>query len=111
MNRRDFFRRTPQILAAGLVGLGATPAPVEAEPKAPPHFQGIGVLRVPQGLGKHVMEQYANLMSEDLRQGSVLVLSNCRDYMGEYEWDFRIEGGDPSQVRVEHRENILEGPA
>lgn len=73
----------------------------------PPPFQGIGVLRYPVGYTPTTdgtmkdNRDIAQGIAESMEPGSTLAFPNTRDYMGDYEWDFRIEGGPVDQVRIE----------
>jgi hypothetical protein len=62
-------------------------------------IQGVGVIRFP--VTDPEARKHAEAMVSGFRQGTMLVMPNTRDTQGNYEWDFRIEGGDPGQVRVE----------
>ena len=91
MNRRTFFSAAPAALAAGVV------APfVQEASAAGPASSGVGVLRFP--IGK---KESARKLCGEMYPGCVICLPNTRDAHGDYEWDFRIEGGDPAQVQVE----------
>ncbi len=86
MNRRNFI--------GAIVGAFAAPAVIKAgEGK----IQGVGVLRHPDR--DDALQQAKNLASY-FRPGSIIGFPNTRDSYGAYEWDFRIEGGDPGQVRI-----------
>lgn len=66
-------------------------------------IKGIGVLRCPVG-----HSQQARAMVAHLGPGSILILPNTRDHHGEYEWDFRIEGGPMSQAEVRRQPETTE---
>lgn len=70
-------------------------------------IKGVGVLRGPLDgdvtsvNGKTVTAyEWAQQVAQNLRQGCLLLLPNAKDENGNYLWDFRIEGGDSSQVIV-----------
>ena len=102
MNRRGFLGTALGLAglggAAGVAGAAASPAG-----PGPGAIQGVGVLRCPtlSGEDQERLRQTARLLAENIRAGGCIVLPNTRGRDGEYEWDFRIEGGDPAQVRVE----------
>ncbi len=109
MDRREAIRK----LGAG-IGLAvlapvvlSTETPQVAPDVAPLPLQGIGVLRFPDhavlgsdGTLVHAC-QLAKQIGDHLVQGTILWLPGTRDHYGAYEWDFRIEGGDPKQVKIE----------
>lgn len=72
-------------------------------------LQGVGVLRYPPGdivLGEGTVPaaRIARELAAEIRQGSVIALPGYRDSEGDYQWDFRIENGDPGQVKIERKE-------
>lgn len=76
------------------------------------YIDGIGVLRHPPGYvdcgGKIVSNQeIARELMGGLCPGSIVVFPTSRDSHGDYEWDFRIEGGDPKQVKIERKNAIV----
>lgn len=91
---------------AAFLGVGAVVAsePREAAPTGRP-IEGVGVLRYPQNEEAFAI---AKNLADTIRQGSIIAMSNNRDFMGQYEWDFRIEGGDPKQVRVERQRDKID---
>jgi len=106
MNRREMMGKT----LASSAGVMTFPKIANAEEtKDAPRFKGVGVLRYPQGYGSTVEDaerrgklnrEIAQNIAENVREGSVIAFPNNRDSCGEYDWDFRIEGGDPGQVKV-----------
>ena len=98
MNRRGFLKALPLVPFVPLAGASAA---------GPQPIQGVGVLRHPAkdcrtAAGDLVhARDLARQLAESVRAGSVIVLPNARDCCGDYQWDFRIENGDPAQVRVE----------
>ena len=101
MNRRSFL---------GFLGLAAVPvaAPVTVavalahEAPDDETLNGVGVLRAPMYQGDGARE-IARQMCENIKAGTIIALPNARDDHGDYLWDFRIEGGDQKQVRVERK--------
>jgi hypothetical protein len=70
-------------------------------------IQGVAVLRYPNRL--YPSEDGAQLtgaaiakrVSESIGPGSILCLPGETDEHGNFLWDFRIEGADPGQVKIE----------
>jgi hypothetical protein len=61
-------------------------------------IKGVGILRYPEGncAAKMQAEEFA----PHIRQGVTILLPSRVDENGYYLWDFRIENGDPRQVKV-----------
>ncbi len=116
MDRRDVLKKIGA--AVGLMAIppllcaktddadGRATLRIQEEPQA---IDGIGILRYPASLqykaddGSIVdARQMAQALCENMVRGSILILPNDRNEHGQYQWDFRIEGGDPQQVRVQH---------
>jgi hypothetical protein len=66
-------------------------------------LRGVGILRCPNEILARDMAQQA---AACIRRGTTICLPGLRDKDGRYLWDFRIEGGDPTQVRVEHDDGV-----
>jgi hypothetical protein len=93
MNRRSFLSYLPFAFPASV-------AAAVREEEGPKPIAGVGVLRMPVKIGTEVRE-LTRKFSEQCKAGTTICLPNRRDDTGAYEWDFRVEGGDPKQVRVE----------
>ncbi len=92
---------------AGALGLSLPKIVKEGEGK----IQGVGVLRYPQRqyqspLGGPLVDarDLARELSEKIGVGSIVAFSSETDANGNFVWDFRIEGGEPGQVRIERGE-------
>lgn len=101
--RRNFLKAAATVVGASV--------PHVLQPGTKHAIGGVGVLRFPTSReyvdhGGHRISasQIAVDVAEHIRQGTVLALPSDRDEHGAYCWDFRIEGGDPGQVRVERQE-------
>ena len=94
MTRRDFFKASP---------LAVLPCIKHQDPGSDP-IKGVGVLRYPHCYLHEVRKVAENLCSE-IRQGTIIALPNDVDEHGNYCWDFRIESGDPQQVKVERQDD------
>lgn len=68
-----------------------------------PAIEGVGVLRYPVNLCEPTDQGYRKMarhIADFIRQGTILALPNTKDAAGDFLWDFRIEGGDPGQVKI-----------
>lgn len=117
-NRRGFLGWLfPAAASAVALNLG----PVRATPGNGEPIRGVGVLRHPDetyqdraGGPITTARQVAEQLAPHISQGTVLVLPSAVDAWGRPKWDFRIEGGNPEQVRVERsggsvRWQVVEG--
>ena len=96
MNRRGLLKSV----------IGAALAPVILARGTEP-IKGVGVLRYPEDQsygGGRTVRQIAQDLGAEIRQGTIIAFPNTVDSEGRYLWDFRIEGGDSGQVRVERYE-------
>lgn len=97
MLRRNFLQ--------GLIG-ALTGVPIVIQ-QGENDIQGVGVLRFPQqdycdkDGNKTLARDVAANLSSQIKQGTILGLPSTRDENGNYLWDFRIEIGDPGQVKIE----------
>lgn len=108
MNRREM------LATVATTGLPMVDGPVELplphQPGVPyvekKRFEGVGVLRYPRRFyGKEGEQRSGAEMAREIgamiRQGTILCFSDETDEHGNFVWDFRIEGGDPGQVKIE----------
>lgn len=119
MDRREMLKKAGAAIGLGVIaasgdflkasGTGTTDDPLKLHFKAPPPLKGICIVRYPPGGvimpdGTQVSnEKIARQLAEQMHAGAMLTMPNTRDEYGEYEWDFRIEGGDQAQVKVERK--------
>ena len=107
VSRRSFLGGSAKATVAGAVAMvGLMPSVNNAQASDQP-IKGVGVVRFPNGGSpeqRRKCREVAQKMCESIRQGSMIALPNMRDEHGNYSWDFRIEGGDIDQVRVERAE-------
>lgn len=99
MNRRSFLHG----IAGALLGV-----PVVIKEGAGV-IDGVGVIRYPAQRAYSTgdlsrMRQAARELADHIKPGSIIGLPSDRDQRGEYLWDFKIEGGDPGQVKIERQE-------
>lgn len=104
LNRREALAKLGAAIGIGVIAPVAAAAAIQDECVKP--IAGVGVLRYPVGetvIDEQVREnrEIAKDLSDQMQSGCILVLPACRDEEGSYLWDFRIEGGDPKQVRIE----------
>ena len=100
--RRDFLKTVAGSVAVGLpfVKNDATNAP---------GIDGVGILRFPSIIYNDLSgpaesaAEVAQKVANAIRKGTIICLPNDRDDHGEYVWDFRIEAGDPKQVKIERQ--------
>lgn len=97
IERRSFLRS----LAGALLG-----APVIVDKGSDEPIKGVGILRYPSGTleTEKQIRDIARTIAADIKQGTILCMSNEKDHHGTFVWDFTIEGGDPSQVKIERKE-------
>jgi hypothetical protein len=101
MNRREFSGR----LAMALAGIPV----IRNDEASGQALAGVGILYYPQQVyadeagRESSAAQIASTIAAQIQRGSILVLPSNRDSDGYLLWDFRIQGGDPKQVKVERR--------
>lgn len=97
MNRRSLLKAG----IAGALGLALPQIVQEGIGK----IQGVGVLRYPNRYyGELSARDIARDLADKITPGTIIAFSSETDADGRFVWDFRIEGGDPGQVRVERME-------